>query len=65
MTNLYEPGSTYKLVTAAAALESGVATPSRRFPSAGPLEVGGRRIYNAVDGLTPDPGGDTLETIIA
>lgn len=65
VTDLYEPGSTYKLVTAAAALESGVATPSRRFPSAGPLEVGGRRIYNAVDGLTPDPAGDTLETIIA
>ncbi|HKU66801.1 MAG TPA: penicillin-binding protein 2 [Candidatus Baltobacteraceae bacterium] len=61
----YEPGSTFKLVTAAAALEYGKATLAQRFASTGPLEVGGRRIYNAVDGLTPDPAGDTLETIIA
>src|SRR5579884_1497128 len=61
----YEPGSTFKLVTAAAALEYGKATLTERFPSAGPLEIGGRRIYNALDGLTPDPAGDTLETIIA
>lgn len=61
----YEPGSTYKLVTAAAALGTGKIALSQRFPSAGPLEVGGRRIYNAVDGLTPSPAGDTLETIIA
>ena len=61
----YEPGSTFKLVTAAAALEYGHVPLSERFQSAGPLEVGGRRIYNAVDGLTPDPNGDTLTTIIA
>jgi cell division protein FtsI/penicillin-binding protein 2 len=61
----YEPGSTYKLVTAAAALDSGKVTPNELFQSGGVLEVGGRRIYNAVDGLTPSPRGDTLETIIA
>jgi stage V sporulation protein D (sporulation-specific penicillin-binding protein) len=61
----YEPGSTFKLVTAAAALEYRKASLSQRFPSTGPLEIGGRRIYNALDGLTPDPSGDTLETIIA
>ncbi|HEY9180972.1 MAG TPA: penicillin-binding protein 2, partial [Candidatus Baltobacteraceae bacterium] len=61
----YEPGSTYKLVTAAAALEYGKASLNQRFPSTGPLEIGGGKIYNAVDGLTPDPNGDTLETIIA
>jgi cell division protein FtsI/penicillin-binding protein 2 len=61
----YEPGSTYKLVTAAAAIDSGKVSTSELFPSIGPLEVGGRRIYNAVDGLTPSSAGDTLETIIA
>lgn len=65
VTDLYEPGSTYKLVTAAAAIENGKASLTQRFKSAGPLEVGGHKIYNAVDGLTPDPNGDTLETIIA
>ncbi|MHB8355947.1 MAG: peptidoglycan D,D-transpeptidase FtsI family protein [Vulcanimicrobiaceae bacterium] len=61
----YEPGSTYKLVTAAAAIESGRVTPTMRFESAGPIVVGGRTIHDAVDGLTPSPNGNTLETIVA
>jgi stage V sporulation protein D (sporulation-specific penicillin-binding protein) len=61
----YEPGSTFKLVTAAAAIDSGKVALTQRFNAIGPLQVGGRRIYNAVDGLTPNPAGDTLETIIA
>lgn len=61
----YEPGSTFKLVTAAAAIESGKVSRNEKFFSAGPLVVGGSEIYNAVDGLTPSPNGDTLETIIA
>ncbi|HET7815608.1 MAG TPA: penicillin-binding protein 2 [Candidatus Baltobacteraceae bacterium] len=65
VTDLYEPGSTFKLVTAAAAVESGLVSNSDRFNSIGPLEVGGRQINNALDGLTPSSAGDTLDTIIA
>ena len=38
----YEPGSTYKLVTAAAALESHKVTLASRFPAHDRLEVGGQ-----------------------
>ncbi|MGH9002180.1 MAG: penicillin-binding transpeptidase domain-containing protein, partial [Acidimicrobiia bacterium] len=35
----YPPGSTFKVVTAATALETGVATPERRFPSLRSLDL--------------------------
>ncbi|MGH9040442.1 MAG: peptidoglycan D,D-transpeptidase FtsI family protein, partial [Acidimicrobiia bacterium] len=35
----YPPGSTFKVVTAAAALEAGVATPDRRFPAMRSLDL--------------------------
>jgi stage V sporulation protein D (sporulation-specific penicillin-binding protein) len=61
----YEPGSTYKLVTAAAALESGKVTLATRFPAHDTLEVGGRTIHNAEDGFMAGAGGsETLEQII-
>src|SRR5579863_6399427 len=41
----YEPGSTYKLVTAAAALESHKVTLSSRFPAHDRLEIGGQTIH--------------------
>jgi stage V sporulation protein D (sporulation-specific penicillin-binding protein) len=61
----YEPGSTFKLVTAAAALESGKVTLRSRFPAHDELEVGGWTIHNAEDGFMPNAGGsETLEQII-
>lgn len=61
----YEPGSTYKLVTAAAALESHKVTLDTRFPAHDVLTVGGRTIHNAEDGFMAGTGGsETLEQII-
>ncbi len=61
----YEPGSTFKLVTAAAALESGKVNLQSRFRAADTLEVGGRTIHNAEDGFMGNAGGtETLEQII-
>ena len=61
----YEPGSTYKLVTAAAALESHKVTLATRFPAHDRLDVGGQTIHNAEDGFMAGTGGsETLEQII-
>jgi stage V sporulation protein D (sporulation-specific penicillin-binding protein) len=61
----YEPGSTYKLVTAAAALDSHKVTLTTRFPAHDSLEVGGRTIHNAEDGFMSGTGGsETLSQIV-
>lgn len=61
----YEPGSTFKLVTAAAALESGKVTTGSMFPARSALEVGGRVIHNAEDDMPVRGSSETLEDIIA
>ena len=61
----YEPGSTFKLLTAAAALESGKVTTSSYFPARSSIEVGGRVIHNAEDDMPVRGSSETLEDIIA
>ncbi len=61
----YEPGSTFKLLTAAAALESGKVTTSSYFPARNSIEVGGRVIHNAEDDMPIRGSSETLEDIIA
>lgn len=45
VTNAYEPGSTFKVLTTAAALNEGVVTVDDRFFDGGDIEVQGRRIH--------------------
>jgi stage V sporulation protein D (sporulation-specific penicillin-binding protein) len=66
ISDAYEPGSTFKLITAAAALESGKFTTSSRFPARDALEVGGRIIHNAEDGMmASNLGSESIGEIIA
>jgi penicillin-binding protein A len=51
---LYPPGSTFKIVTATAALESGKFTPDSSFYDPGYCEVYGKKVYNAGN---PDQNG--------
>ncbi len=44
INDTYEPGSTFKIVTASAGLEEGVITPDSTFTCTGSLTVGGRQI---------------------
>ncbi|MFC8044978.1 penicillin-binding transpeptidase domain-containing protein [Nocardia sp. NPDC057353] len=49
LTGLYPPGSTFKTVTAAAALQAGAATPDTVLPCPGRADIEGRRIPNDDD----------------
>jgi len=66
VVDAYEPGSTFKLITAAAALASGKVALGSRFPARDEITVGGRTIHNAEDGFMAGTGGtETLENIVA
>ncbi|MGA9397326.1 MAG: penicillin-binding protein 2 [Anaerolineaceae bacterium] len=46
VSSVYEPGSVFKVLTMAAALDSGAVTPDTVFVDTGTFEVGGYTIYN-------------------
>ena len=54
---LFIPGSTFKVVTAAAALESGVYTPESEFDDKGYCELYGKRVFNFADQEGPEVFG--------
>lgn len=45
ISDQYEPGSTFKIVTSAAALEEGVVTPTTRFFDPGYVKIGGVTVH--------------------
>ena len=66
ITDPYEPGSTFKIVTATAALDSGKVALSDTFPARDAIEVGNRVIHNADDGMMASGhANETLDDIVA
>ncbi|MDB5073185.1 MAG: stage sporulation protein [Candidatus Eremiobacteraeota bacterium] len=66
ISDAFEPGSTFKLITAAAALESGKFAANVRFPARDSLHIGGQTIHNAEDGMmAAGRGSESIEEIIA
>lgn len=66
ITDPYEPGSTFKLITATAAIDSGKVTLDDTFPAVNAIDIGGYVIHNADDGLMPSGHArETLADIVA
>ncbi len=59
----YEPGSTFKVILACAALDSGKVTTKDRFFSGTSIQVGDYSLRNAADGLVSS-GTETVEGMI-
>ncbi|OQA13674.1 MAG: Stage V sporulation protein D [bacterium ADurb.Bin363] len=60
----YEPGSTFKIILAAAALDCGKVSMTDVFPCGNSMQVGGWTIYNANDGLASEFGYENIKDII-
>jgi len=60
----YEPGSTFKVILAAAALDSGKVNMEEMFPCGQSIQVGGWTINNATDGLYSELGYENIKDII-
>ena len=61
---LYPPGSTFKTITAAAALDDRVFTPASTFHDPGYCTVYGKPVYNALDQNGPEAFG-TVDLVTA
>ena len=61
---LYPPGSTFKAITAAAALDNRVFTPASTFRDPGYCTVYGKKVYNALDQNGPEAFG-TVDLVSA
>jgi cell division protein FtsI/penicillin-binding protein 2 len=57
----YEPGSTFKIITATAAIDSNKVSLDDTFPAENVINIGGYVIHNADDGLMPS--GHARETL--
>lgn len=60
ISDTYEPGSTFKIVTSSAGLEEGVVTPDSKFTCSGAIEVAGRLIHCWVVGYGRVHGQETF-----
>lgn len=64
ITDAYEPGSTFKVFLAAAAIDSGKITLKDRFYCGNCLKAGGWSIHNANDGLSSESGTEDITDIV-